>query len=221
MPDALLAALAVTAMAAGITGAWSPCGFSMIDTLGGGGGRGGRATWHACATFTAGAVIGGVVTFGGLSLLGAALQTRGTTVALVVAAIVAGLAAAGEWAGVRVVPQIRRQVPEPWRRSMPLPLVGALYGLLLGLGFTTFVLTLAVWALAGVSVALGSPLAGLVIGVAFGLGRAIPVVAMAPRLAGAGGRMLTSMLERPVLLRRARLADAALLTCLALVLLGS
>ena len=34
------------------------------------------------------------------------------------------LAAAGEWAGVRVVPQIRRQVPEPWRRLMPLPLVG-------------------------------------------------------------------------------------------------
>jgi hypothetical protein len=220
VPEVLLAALAITALAAGITGAWSPCGFSMIDTLGGGG-RGGRATWLACATFTLGAVIGGVVTFGALSLLGDALQTRGTTVALVVAAAVAALAAAGEWAGIRVVPQIRRQVPEPWRRSMPLPVVGALYGLLLGLGFTTFVLTLAVWALAGIAIALGSPVAGLVIGLAFGLGRAIPVIAMAPRLTGAGGRMLTSMLERPILLRRARLADGALLTCLALVLLAA
>ncbi len=219
MPEVLPAALAVTALAAGITGAWSPCGFSMIDTLGGGG-RGGRATWLACVTFTLGAVIGGVVTFGALSLLGDALQTRGTTVALAVAAAVAALAAAGEWAGIRVVPQIRRQVPEPWRRSMPLPLVGALYGLLLGLGFTTFVLTLAVWALAGIAIALGSPEAGLLIGVAFGLGRAIPVIAMAPRLTGAGGRMLTSMLERPILLRRARLADGALLAGLALALLA-
>ncbi len=220
MPDLLIAALVLTALAAGATGAWSPCGFSMIDTLGGGG-RGGRATWMACLTFTAGAVIGGVVTFGTLSLLGDALRTRGETLALVVAAAVAALAAAGEWAGVRVMPQIRRQVPEPWRRSMPLPLVGALYGLLLGLGFTTFVLTLAVWALAGIAIALGSPAAGLAIGVAFGLGRAIPVIAMAPRLAGAGGRMLTSMLERPILLRRARLADGALLTCLAVALLAA
>jgi hypothetical protein len=220
VPEILAAALALTALVAGVTGAWSPCGFSMIDTLGQGG-RGGRATWLACATFTVGAVAGGVLTFGALSLLGAALQTRGAALALVAAALVAALAAAGEWAGVRVVPQIRRQVPESWRRMMPLPLVGALYGLLLGLGFTTFVLTLEVWALAGISVALGSPAAGVLIGVAFGLGRAVPVVAMAPRLAGAGGRMLTSMLERPILLRRARLADGALLTCLALVLLVS
>ena len=220
MPEVLLAALALTALVAGMTGAWSPCGFSMIDTLGQGG-RGGRATWLACATFTVGAVAGGVVTFGALSLLGDALHTGGTGLALGAAVLVAALAAAGEWAGVRVVPQIRRQVPERWRRVMPLPLVGALYGLLLGLGFTTFVLTLAVWALAGIAVALGSPVAGLVIGVAFGLGRAIPVVAMAPRLAGTGGRMLGSMLERPILLRRARLADGALLTCLALVLLAS
>ena len=42
----------------------------------------------------------------------------------------------------RIVPQIRRQLPEHWRRAMPMPLAAALYGVLLGLGFTTFVLTL-------------------------------------------------------------------------------
>ena len=31
---------------------------------------------------------------------------------------------------------------------MPLPLAAGLYGVLLGLGFTTFILTFAVWALA-------------------------------------------------------------------------
>lgn len=208
---------ALTAFAAGVTGAWSPCGFSMVDTLGEAG-RGRRSMLAACATFTVGAVAGGVVTFGALSLLGAALQVGGSGLALGVAVAVAALAAAGEAAGVRVVPQIRRQVPERWRRVMPLPAAAALYGLLLGLGFTTFVLTLAVWALAGVSVALGAPALGLAIGIGFGLGRALPVVVMAPRLQELGGRMLSRMIERPQILRRLRLADAALLAGLAVVI---
>jgi hypothetical protein len=213
----LALAAALTAVAAGLTGAWSPCGFSMVDTLGEAG-RGRRSMLAACATFTVGAVAGGVVTFGALSLLGAALQLGGSGLALGAAVAVAALAAAGEAAGARVVPQIRRQVPERWRRVMPLPAAAALYGLLLGLGFTTFVLTLAVWALAGVSVALGSPLVGLAIGVGFGLGRALPVVVMAPRLPDLGGRMLSRMIERPQILRRLRLADAALLAGLAVVI---
>jgi hypothetical protein len=212
---ALVAAL--TAFAAGVTGAWSPCGFSMVDTLGEAG-RGRRAMLAACATFTVGAVAGGVLTFGALSLAGAALQLGASGLGVAAAVVVAVLAAAGEAAGVRVVPQIRRQVPERWRRVMPLPAAAALYGLLLGLGFTTFVLTLAVWALAGVSVALGAPLTGVAIGVGFGLGRALPVVVMAPRLPDLGGRMLSRMIERPAILRRLRLADAALLAGLAVVL---
>jgi hypothetical protein len=68
-------------------------------------------------------------------------------------AVPAGLAfAAGalDVLGVRVVPQVRHQVPESTRRRWPLPLAAALYGLLLGLAFTTFVLAFAVWALASV-----------------------------------------------------------------------
>ena len=61
-----------------------------------------------------------------------------------------------------------------------MPLAAALYGVLLGLGFTTFVLSFGVWALAGISLALGDPAAGLVIGAAFGVGRALPVVLVAP-----------------------------------------
>jgi hypothetical protein len=189
----------------------------MVDTLGEAG-RGRRSMLGACATFTVGAVAGGVVTFGALSLLGAGLQLGASGLALGAAVAVAALAAAGEAAGVRVVPQIRRQVPERWRRVMPLSAAAALYGLLLGLGFTTFVLTLAVWALAGVSVALGAPALGLAIGVGFGLGRALPVVVMAPRLQEVGGRMLSRMIERPQILRRLRLADAALLAGLAVVI---
>ena len=63
---------------------------------------------------------------------------------------------------------------------MPMPLAAALYGLLLGLGFTTFVLSFGVWAFAGVSLAVGDPSLGLVLGIAFGVGRAIPIVVLAP-----------------------------------------
>ena len=74
-----------------------------------------------------------------------------------VAAAVALIAALGEARGARIVPQVRRQVPESWRRVLPVPLAAGLYGVLLGLGFTTFILSFAVWALAGISVALGDP----------------------------------------------------------------
>src|SRR3954454_16834416 len=134
--------LAVAALAAGITGAWSPCGFSMVETLAPAGYAGRlRTTVVACATFALGALAGGIVTFGGLALIGTALGAG----APAVAALVSLAAAVGEARGARIVPQVRRQVPESWRRRMPVPLAAGLYGVLLGLGFTTFILSFAVW----------------------------------------------------------------------------
>ncbi len=218
----IAAVLLLTAFVAGVTGAWSPCGFSMVETLGS---RredlGARTVRIGAATFALGALAGGAITFTALAALGKALGGAGSAAALVTAATVALSCAAGELSGVRIVPQIRRQVPESWRRTLPLPLAAGLYGVLLGLGFTTFVLTLAVWALAGVSVAIGDPLVGLLIGLGFGAGRALPVVLMAPRYATLGQRLELQMAERPALLRRLRLADGALLALLAVLLLSS
>src|ERR671939_313757 len=137
--------LAVAAFAAGVTGAWSPCGFSMVDTL----------APHAYSE-----------------------RVRTT----VLAGAVALAAAAGEARGARIVPQVRRQVPESWRRRMPLPLAAGLYGVLLGLGFTTFVLSFATYALAAACLAAGDPWVGAVVGLAFGAGRALPVILIAPRV---------------------------------------
>ena len=102
---------------------------------------------------------------------------------------------------------------------LPLPLAAGLYGVLLGLGFTTFILTFAVWALAGVSVALGDPALGLLAGLGFGAGRALPVIVLAP-LAGtrAGARAHAAMAERPGILRALRAADAVALAACAAVL---
>ena len=118
----LEAVLLAAGLIAGVTGAWSPCGFSMVDTLAPHGYAGRlRTTLVACATFAAGALAGGVATFGGLALLGRALGAGGAA-AIAVAAAVALAAAAGEARGARIVPQVRRQVPESWRRVLPLPL---------------------------------------------------------------------------------------------------
>jgi hypothetical protein len=212
--------LAFAALLIGATGTFSPCGFSAVETIGPTGHTGGRrTTYAACATFLPGAVLGGVITFGALALAGDALHGAGGRAAYIVAAGIAVLAAVLEARGARIVPQIRRQLPEHWRRVMPMPLAAALYGVLLGLGFTTFVLSFGVWALAGISLAVGDPKLGLVLGVAFGIGRAVPVVALAP-LAGtpAGGRATDWMAGSPAAYLSVRRGDAAALGIAAVAL---
>jgi hypothetical protein len=204
----LTASLVTVAFVAGLAGGWSPCGLSMVETLA----AGRRATRAAGAlAFTAGALAGGVVTFGGLAALGAWLGAGGAAAAAVaVAALLT--AAAGDAAGRRIIPQVRRQVPESWRRIMPLPLASGLYGVLLGLGFTTFVLSFATWGLAAACLAVGAPATGVAVGIAFAAGRAVPVVALAPLLASA-------MAERPGVLRGLRAVAAAGLAAAAATLL--
>lgn len=222
MLSGLAASAMLTALIAGVTGAWSPCGFSMVDTIGTALGDPRRsATFVACATFTAGAIVGGALTFGGLASVGhmAGHQSIGVREALGVSIALA--AAIADWRGVRIAPQIRRQVPERWRWTMPLPLTCGLYGILLGLGFTTFVLAFAVWALAGISFAIGSPLLGLLIGCAFGIGRALPILWMAPGLRNNhGAGRLDDMAAEPRLWLGLRRFDALGLCLCALFLSG-
>ena len=210
---ALEIALAIAALVVGATGTFSPCGLSAIDTIGPTGHTGGRRiTAAACATFLPGAVVGGLITFGSLAWIGQLLHGAGGRLAYVAAAGIAVLAAILEARGTPIVPQIRRQLPEHWRRVMPMPLAAALYGVLLGLGFTTFVLSFGVWALAGVSLALGDPSIGLLLGAAFGIGRAIPIVVLAPLSGSATGIRVTELMcEREGVYLGLRRGDAAAL----------
>ncbi len=222
MLSGLAACAAITAAVAGVTGAWSPCGFSMVETIGSALGDARRvATLAAGVTFALGTLIGGVLTFGGLALAGS-LIAGGDGLREGLGAAIALAAAIADWRGVRIAPQIRRQVPERWRWTMPLPLACALYGVLLGLGFTTFVLAFAVWALAGISFAAGDPLVGAAIGLAFGAGRALPVLWMAPSLRGGhGARRLDEMASEPRLWLGLRRLDALGLALCALALAGA
>lgn len=223
MLGGLAAAAAITAVVAGITGAWSPCGFSMVDTIGSALGDARRgATLAASATFALGTLLGGALTFGSLALLGSLVGGEVAGLREGIGAALALAAAVADWRGVRIAPQIRRQVPERWRWTMPLPLACALYGVLLGLGFTTFVLAFAVWALAGISFASGDPLLGVLVGVAFGAGRALPVLWMAPGLRrGAGAERLDEMAVEPRLWLGLRRLDALGLGLCALALAGA
>jgi hypothetical protein len=215
----VLIALGIAAFFAGLAGTWSPCGFSVVETL-----RPGswsehrRSTVAAVLTFGVGTVAGALATFVALSAIGSALPHPANAVPVAIALAGGALDALG----VRVVPQIRHQVPESSRRRMPVALAAALYGVLLGLAFTTFVLAFAVWALAGIALALGSIKAGLVIGAGFAAGRALPVIVTAPIADLRLGRCITeSMAERPALLRGVRLADGIALWAAALALASS
>lgn len=205
----LTAAIMAAALLAGLAGAWSPCGLSMVETL-----AAGRRIVVALGSvaFAVGALAGAVVTFGGLALAGEALGAGGG-VAVVFACAALLVAAAGDAAGRRLAPQIRRQVPESWRRVLPVPAAAALYGVLLGLGFTTFVLSFATYGLALACAALGDPAVGVAAGIAFGAGRTIPVVALAPLPHAAA-----AMAERPDVLRGLRRAAALAMTVAAATL---
>jgi hypothetical protein len=213
-------ALASAAFLIGLTGTWSPCGFSMVDTIGPTGHTGGRRTAiAAAASFVPGAVAGGIVTFGALAALGGLVHGAGGTLAYLVAAAIALVAAIAEARGTPIVPQIRRQLPEHWRRVLPMPVAAAGYGVLLGLGFTTFVLSFGVWALAGMSFAIGDLDAGLLVGAAFGVGRALPISVLAPLADRPFGIRATELMaERPGIYRGARIGDALALLAAAVAL---
>src|SRR3954467_3324923 len=98
----MLIALTIAAFVAGMTGSWSPCGLSMISTLGPTGHSGGKPTTaSACVAFIPGALAGGVVTFGALAAVGSALG--GGAPALAAGALVVLVAAVLELRGVPIV----------------------------------------------------------------------------------------------------------------------
>lgn len=167
----------------------------MVGTVGAARNRAG-----ASAAFAAGLALGAALVFGSLAAIGSAV---GGHVVLVAALAVAGAAVVSDALGLRVRPQVRFQVPEPWRRTMPLPRALFLYGLLLGTGLSTYVPATAAFALPALSLALGDVPAALAIAVGFAAGRALPVLV----LAGRGGE--TVLAERPRGLRLLRMLTAA------------
>jgi len=169
----------------------------MVGTV-----RAARHRGRARAAFTAGLGLGAAAIFVALGAIGSAVSGR----VVVVAAVALGVVAvASDALGLKVRPQIHFQVPEPWRRTMPLPRALFLYGLLLGAGLTTYVPATAAWALPALSLALGNVKSSLAIAAGFAAGRALPVLGLSEN----------AIAERPQGLRLLRvLAAASLLAAL-------
>jgi hypothetical protein len=172
----------------------------MVGTVRAARHRGRIGVAAGAGAYAAGLALGAALLFGSLGAAGAALHPG--RVAALVAGALAAAAVLADLAGLRVRPQVRFQVPEPWRRTMPLTRALFLYGVLLGTGVSTFVPAAAVWALLPLSVALGSVGSALAIGLSFAVGRALPVLALTAH----GDE--TALAERPRGLRVVRILAA-------------
>ena len=143
-------------------------------------GRGSR-WWLTVTVYLVGSTLGGVAIGAALGLVGSWIaggMPVTVRLAVIAAAVIAGsLADLGPF-GLRL-PTVRRQVDEGWRAAYRGWVWGFGYGIQLGTGVVTVVTTstvYATWVAAGLS---GRAVAGAVIGVTFGLARAVPVVSVA------------------------------------------
>lgn len=170
----LIIGIGIAALLAGISGAWSPCGFAMIETF----------TPHMCgsqrrrtigvALFATGAIAASGALGAALGFVGQGLPTAWTLTLLGVLALVG---AARDLGIVRIpLPQRRGQVPESWRRHLPLAVWAPAYGIMLGLGVLTFQVVSTFLVVAGASIALGSPATAAGCFALFGVGRVLMVV---------------------------------------------
>lgn len=138
-------------------------------------------------TFTAyaiGSVAGGATVGALLGLAGRAWEATwarpgpGLTAALVVACCVAGLVVDAGVRGLRVW-SVRRQVNEDWLVEYRGWVYGLGFGYQLGLGVVTIVTTASVYVTCALALLTRSVTGGLVVGVTFGLVRALPLLAVA------------------------------------------
>ena len=148
------------------------------------------------AAFTAGSTAAGAVigaALGGLgSVLPLSLSPDATLIAMGVVAVTAGLLDAS---GARV-PGPERQVNEHWIGTFRGWVYGGAFGVQLGTGVTTFVVTWGVYATFLLETLSASPLLGLLIGAVFGAGRSVGLylaarVDRASRLTSFHSRMAT------------------------------
>jgi MFS family permease len=197
-----LAAGLPVAVAAAARSTWSPCGLSMLSTITPfGERRRGHRFGVTAAWFLAGAVVGGAALGGLAALLAMAASALGAgshpTVPLALGAVVAVAGAAID-AGVfgDVLPLLRRQVDDGWLARYRPWFYAAGFGLQIGVGFATYLMTMAV-VLVVVLAALGaSPLAALVLGAVFGLARGSTVFLVAGATTPARLRELHLRLDR-------------------------
>ena len=154
----------------------------MLSSISALGERARAARWGLTATaYVRGSLLGGAVLGAGAGALGSALPDRwlgsAVTAWVVVALLLLGLAVDLR-SGEQGPPSWRRQVDEAWLARYRGWVYGLGFGVQLGLGVVTIVTSSTVYATVLLAALTGSTAAGALLGVVFGVVRALPVLAL-------------------------------------------
>lgn len=191
---------ALVTVVAAVRGIWSPCGLSMISAINpiSEPSRGHRFSLTA-AWFITGSVVGGLA-MGGVAAVGAVLWSLLPAAAavgwlLAAACCLVAVAADTSLRGFRL-PEHPRQVNERWLGRYRRWVYAAGFGVQIGCGFATYIMTAAVYLTAALAVLGGSPLLAVAVGALFGAVRGSAVLLSAGVHDPAGLRLLHQRLDR-------------------------
>lgn len=216
MTGTLAAGALLIAAVSGARGTWSPCGLSMISAINPLSERSrGNRYWLTAAWFVLGSVLGGVAlgsASGLLAVLLGSLADHPVAAAWIgVLACLVALAADRRLAGFQL-PLHPRQVNELWLTRYRRWLYAAGFGMQIGVGFATYIMTAATYLVVVLAALTGSPALALATGTVFGLVRGLAVLLSARCRTGAALRQLHLRLSQlePASLRTVTLIEALL-----------
>jgi hypothetical protein len=205
----LALALAVAVVAA-LRGMWSPCGLSMLSSLNpvSEAARGNRF-WPTACWYVAGALAGGALLGAGCAVAAAGYGRLHASTALTwTLVLLAALVAVGSDTAIvgRSLPDHPRQVDERWLTKYRRWIYAGGYGVQIGAGFATYIMTAAVYLMAGLAVLTGDPGQAFAAGVVFGSVRGLAIVVAGRARSGEALRDLLARVD-------ARASAALALAC--------
>ena len=208
----MIAAVAVVvASVAAVRGIWSPCGLSVLSSLNPVSERarghrfGVTAGWYVVGAAAGGALLGGACALVAVALAASGLPARWAWVLVLAGSAVA---VGSDSRLVRhALPDHPRQVDERWLVTYRRWIYAGGYGLQIGAGFATYIMTSAVYLAALLATLSGSATTALWVGVEFGTIRGLAILVVAP---AATPDRLRALLARVDALDAASLRVAAL-----------
>lgn len=179
----ILSIALVIAVVAGVRGTWSPCGLSMLSTLNPVAERArGNRFWLTAAWYLLGALAGGAVLGLGAAVLafgwGRTDAADTVTWAVVLAGGLVALASDARLFGWSL-PEHPRQVDERWLGRYRRWIYAAGYGVQIGTGFATYIMTAGVYLTALLAVLTGAPWSAFVVCLVFGGVRGLSILVAA------------------------------------------
>lgn len=197
--DFFLLICTVVAVVAAIRSLWSPCGLSMLTSITPFTERskGHRypltASWFVIGALAGGALLGTLGAIGAAAV--AALPGVGWILPAGIVMAVIGTASDLRLGGFHL-PLVPRQVDETWLRKYRRWVYAAGFGVQIGSGFATYVMTGAVYLTLALAMLTGSPLTAFRICLLFGGARGLAVLVGAIARTPAGLRQLLSRVDR-------------------------